>query len=162
MVPPPRLLGILGAGLHIEAVVLRPALLLGRRQHRDNGQTDGLDRQGRRPVVRQDGQADVSVAIDVLVYGDAVPDKGHLRGVERVLHAELEAEEECLALIECVGRPLHADQPDPQVVSGHRLLTQAKSLGRLRRERFEFLLQALQGRAGDFVAGRLVHFVCVV
>lgn len=162
MIPPPRLLWVLGAGLHIQAVILRPALLLGRGEHRDDGQADGLYGQGRRPVVRQDGEADVSVAVDVLVERDAVPDKGHLGRVEGILQAELEAEQKGLALVEGVGRPLHAHQPDAEVVARQGLLAQAHALRRLRGKRFELLLEALEGRPGDFVSRRLVHVYTVL
>ncbi len=157
MVPPPSLLRVLRTGLHVETVVLGPTLLLRRRQHGDNRETDRLDGEGRRPVVRQDGEADVSVAVDVLMQRDALPHKGHLRRVEGVLHAELEAEQEGLALVEGVGRALHADEPDPEVVSGQRLLGESQAFRRLRHEGFELLLEALECRAGDLVPRRLVH-----
>lgn len=55
-------------------------LLLAAGQHGHNAEADGLHRQGGGPVVRQDGQADVAVAVDVRVHRDVGPQESHLAG----------------------------------------------------------------------------------
>ena len=87
MIPPVGFLRVFGACLDIESVIWRSGLLLGAGEHGENGETHGLHGERRRPVVRQDGEADVAVAVDVLVDRDRVrgPHEGHLGRVEGVL-----------------------------------------------------------------------------
>ena len=54
-------------------------LLLTAAQHADDAETDGLDGQGRRPVVRQDRHADVAVTVDVWVDRNVGTNKKHLQ-----------------------------------------------------------------------------------
>ena len=102
MVPPTRLLWVLRAGLNVEGVIGRPGLLFGGGKHGDDGETDGFHAEGRRPIVGQDRQADVAIAIDVLVHRDWFSNEGHLGGVKGVLHPKLELQGELFSLIECV------------------------------------------------------------
>ena len=87
MIPPVGFLRVFGACLDIESVIWRSGLLLGAGEHGEDGETHGLHGERRRPVVRQDGEADVAVAVDVLVDRDGVrgPHEGHLGRVEGVL-----------------------------------------------------------------------------
>ena len=116
MVPPARFLWVLGAGLDVEGVVRGPGLLFGGGKHGDDRETDGLHTESWRPVVSQDGQADVAVAVDVLVNGDRFPDEGHLGGVEGVLHPKLKLQGELFALVERVWGAIQPDFPDPKVL----------------------------------------------
>ena len=116
MVPPTCFLWVLGAGLDIEGIVRGPGLLFGRGKHGDDGETDSLHTEGWRPVVSQYGQADVTVAVDVLVHGDGFPYEGHLGRVKGVLHSKLELQGELFSLIERVWRAIQPDLPDPKVL----------------------------------------------
>ena len=137
MVPPSGLLRILVTGLHVEGVVRGPFLgaevfvcleiylilpgtdepkaykhlFLRRREHRDDREADGLHRQCRAPVLGENGEADVPVAVDVGVHGDVVADEDDLGRIERILGAELEAQAEPLAVVEGVGRSVQGDSP---------------------------------------------------
>lgn len=111
VVPPPRLLGVLVTSLDVEGVVRGPLLLLGGGQHGDDGEADGLHGERGAPVVREDGQADVAVAVDVWVHRDVVPDEDDLGRVEGVLGAELEAQCEHLAGVQRVRRAVHLHAP---------------------------------------------------
>lgn len=62
----------LAAGLHVDRIVRRSLLLLARGEHRDNTQTDRSHRQGGRPVLGEDAQADVAVAVDVWMNRNSV------------------------------------------------------------------------------------------
>ncbi len=88
-----------------------PHLFFGRGEHGHYGEANRLHGEGRAPVFAEDGQADVAVAVDVRVDRDVLPDKDHLRGVKRVLGAELERQRENFPLVEGVGRALHLDSP---------------------------------------------------
>ena len=66
------------------------------------------------PVLREDREADVAVAVDVRVHRDVVADEDDLRRVERVLRAELEAQAEPLAVVQRVGRTVQGDSPPAQ------------------------------------------------
>jgi len=52
---------------HIAIVILRGDLDLGRREHGLHRETDGPDRESGGPVIAQDIQADVAVAVDVFM-----------------------------------------------------------------------------------------------
>ncbi len=54
-------------------------LFLGGRQHGDDGEADGLDGERGTPVLGQDGEADVPVAVDVRVHGNVVTHKDNLK-----------------------------------------------------------------------------------
>jgi len=143
VVPPPRLLGVFGASFHIESVIRWAALLLGGGQHGDDGQADRLHGQGGRPVVRQDGEADVAVAVDVVVDRDGVrrPHKCYLRRVKWIFHSKLELDDEVLSLVEGVGGPGHLDLPDPQVVPIHGVSVQLQARRRICQKTFELFLE---------------------
>jgi len=145
VIPPPRLLGVFGAGFNVEGVVRWSAFLLGRGQHGDDGQADRLHGQGGRPVVRQDGEADVAVAVDVMVDRDGVrrSHKCYLRRVERIFHSKLELDDKVLSLVEGVGGSGHLDLPDPQVVPVHGVTVQLQSRRRICQEAFELFLEPL-------------------
>jgi len=133
VVPPPGFLRIFGAGFHIEGIVRWPALLLGGSQHGDDGQANRLHGQGGRPVVREDGETDVTIAVDVMVDRDGVrrTNKCHLRRIERILHAKLELDDKVFSLIEGVRGPGHLHLPDPQVVSINGVTVQLQARGRI-------------------------------
>jgi hypothetical protein len=57
-------------------------------QHGNDGETDGLDREGGAPVVGENGEADVTVAVHVRVDGDLLAHEDHLRRVEGILGAK--------------------------------------------------------------------------
>ena len=143
MIPPSRLLGVFGAGFHIESIIRWSTLLLGGGQHGDDGQADRLHGQGGRPVVRQDGEADVAVAVDVVVDWDGVrwSDKCNLRRVERIFHSKLELDDKVLSLVEGVGGPGHLDLPDPQVVPVHGVTVQLQARRWICQETFELFLE---------------------
>jgi len=143
MIPPPGLLGVFGAGFHVEGVIRGPAFLLGRGQHGDDRQADRLHRKGWGPVVRQDGQADVTVAVDVMVDWDGFrrTNKGDLWGIKRILHPKFKLNDKVLPLVECVGGPGHLHLPHPQVVSVDGVTVQLQPIRRFCKETFEFLLE---------------------
>ena len=86
-------------------------LFLCRGEHGDDGEADGLHGERRAPVLGEDGETDVAVAVDVGVRGNVVADEDDLGRVEGVLRAELEAQAEPLALVQGVGRPVQSDPP---------------------------------------------------
>merc|ERR1719430_654130 len=116
MIPPTRLLWVFGAGLDVEGIIGGPGLLFGGGKHGDDGETDSLHTEGWRPVVSQYGQADVSIAVNVLVHGDCFSDEGNLRRVKGVLHPKLELQGELFALVDGVWRAIQPDLPDPKVL----------------------------------------------
>lgn len=88
MVEPLGALGTFAAGAHVERVVRRQLLLLAAGQHRQDAQADGLHRQRRRPVVGENAQANVPVAVDVRVDRNAVANEHHFRRLERIVVAK--------------------------------------------------------------------------
>ena len=48
-------------------------------EHTDDAEADRLNGEGGRPVLGQDGQADVAVTVDVRVYGNVETDEHHLK-----------------------------------------------------------------------------------
>ena len=146
MVPPTRLLWVLGAGLDVEGVIRGPGLLFGGGQHGDDGETDSLHTEGRRPVISQYGQADVAVAVDVLVHGDCFSDEGYLGRVKWVLHPKLELQGELFALVERVWRAIQPDLPDPEVLR-LSILDQLETFWGIKDEAAKLFLEPLQGRS---------------
>lgn len=69
MIPPLSLFWILVASLHVERVIRRPLLLTTAAQHGGYAKAHRLHRQRRRPVLCQDGQADVAIAVDMRMHG---------------------------------------------------------------------------------------------
>jgi len=55
-------------------------LLLAAAKHGNDGEANASDRQSRSPIVPQQGQANVAIAINVRVDRDAVPNKHNLEG----------------------------------------------------------------------------------
>ena len=100
-------------------------LFLRRGEHGDDGEADRLHGERRAPVLGQDGEADVAVAVDVRMRRDVVADEDDLGRVEGVLRPELEAQAESLALVEGVGRPVQCDPPPAE----ERLGTPGDNLG---------------------------------
>lgn len=84
MIPPLSLLRVGTTGLDIVAVVWWSLLFFAGGQHRDDGKADGLHRESRGPVFREDAEADVSVGIDVGMDGNVFTNEDHLRRVKRV------------------------------------------------------------------------------
>ena len=152
VVPPAGLLWVLRAGLHVERIIRRPGLLFSRGKHGDDRETDSLDTEGRRPVVGQDGEADVTVAVDVLVDRDGLPYEGHFRRVERVFHPKLELQGELFALVERVGRPVQSDLPDPKVLR-LSILEKLETFWGIKDKTSELLLKPLQGRSREWGRG---------
>jgi len=144
VVPPARLLWVLGAGLNVEGVVRGPGLLFGRGKHGDDRETDRLHTEGGRPVVSQYRQADVAVAVDVLVHRDCFSDEGHLGRVKGVLHSKLELQGELFSLVEGVWRAIQPDLPDPKVL-GLSILDQLETLWGIKDEAAKLFLEPLQG-----------------
>jgi hypothetical protein len=48
-------------------------------QHADDAEADGLDGQGGGPILRQDGQTYMAVAVHVGMHGNVGPQKNHLK-----------------------------------------------------------------------------------
>lgn len=117
MVPPLGLLGVLVAGLYIERIVRWSLLLLATGEHGDDAEADGLHGQGRRPVVCQDGQTDVAIAVHVGVHRNVGPQEGHLWRVKWILGAKLEEELELLSFIKRALGTFHVNDPLRQVGS---------------------------------------------
>jgi len=88
MEPPTGFLWILTASPHIDRVVGRSFLVLATGEHADNGETDGLDAKRRRPVVGENGETDVPIAVHVRMDGNVVADEHHFGGSEGVLLTE--------------------------------------------------------------------------
>ena len=86
-------------------------LFLGGGKHGENGETDGLDGESGTPVLGENGEADVAIAVDVRVDGHVLPGEDDLGGVEGVLGAEHELEGEGLALVEGAVRALEVNVP---------------------------------------------------
>ena len=106
------------ASLHVGAVVLwRPLLLVGgAREHREDADGQAGHRQRGRPVVREEREADVAVAVDVVVDGHHRAHERHLRGAHRVVLAEHELQLELLAGVHAARRALDVHQPAAHVV----------------------------------------------
>lgn len=68
MIPPLSLFWILIASLHVERIIRWPLLLTAAAQHGGYAEAHRLHRQRRRPVLCQDGQADVAIAVDMRMH----------------------------------------------------------------------------------------------
>lgn len=100
VIPPFRLFGIFIASLDVEGVIGRSFLVRTGRQHRDNGETNGFDGQRGRPILRQNGKADVSVAVDVGMDGHVGAEEDDDRRVERISFGKFERESVKFAVVE--------------------------------------------------------------
>lgn len=78
MIPPFSLFWILVACLHVERIVRRSLLLAAAAQHGSYAKAHRLHRQCRRPVLGQDGQTDVTIAVDVRMHGYIATNECHL------------------------------------------------------------------------------------
>lgn len=117
MIPPLGFLRVFVAGFHVEHVVRWPFLVRARREHGDDGETDGFDGQSGRPIIREDGKADVAVAIDVRMDGHVGPEEDNDRRVERIAFGEFEGKLEQLAIVERGSGAFEIDGPFSQVVA---------------------------------------------
>lgn len=99
MVPPSSLLGVLVASFDVKGIIRRPFLFFAAGQHADYAEAHRLHGKRRRPIVGQDGQTDVAVAVDVRMDRDVRADEHHLGRVERILATELELQLKMLALV---------------------------------------------------------------
>ena len=104
---------------------------------------------------REDREADVAVAVDVLVDRDSLrgPNKCHLGRVKGILGVELELHHELLAIVEGVHRPEHLDSPHPEIRPGQCLLIQLEAGRGTGDEALELLLESLKSGPGDFLRG---------
>jgi len=107
MEPPTGFLWILTASAHIDGVVRRSFLVLATGEHADDRETDRLHAERRRPVVRENGETDVPIAVHVRMHGNVVADEDHFGGSERVLLAEAELQTEVLAVVQRRRRSVH-------------------------------------------------------
>ena len=80
------------------------------RQHGQDGEADRGDGQGRRPLVVEDGEAYMPVAIHVRMQRDGI-DKRHLGRLEGVVGAEGEGEGEGFGGVERALGPVYLDPP---------------------------------------------------
>ncbi len=100
---------------HVAVVIDWPRLGLTAAQHAQYGQADGLGGQSRRPLVGEDRQADMAVAVDVRVLGYVRSEEHDARRVERIPRRKLELESKGLALVERAGRSCEVYYPDGEV-----------------------------------------------
>lgn len=91
---------VFAAGSRVDEVVGRALLLFRRAEHGQDGETHGLNGKRRRPVVGEDREADVAVAVDVRVLWNLLADEDHRWRVEGVALGELKLKLECLALVQ--------------------------------------------------------------
>lgn len=117
MIPPLRLLGIFVASFDIERVVRRPFLIRARGEHGDDGETNGLDGKGGRPIIRQNGKADVTVAIDVGMDGHVWPEEDDDRRIERVAFGKFEGKLKKFAIVKSRCGAFEIDGPFRQIAA---------------------------------------------
>lgn len=142
MIPPPSFLWIFGASFHVESVIRGSAFFFGRGQHGDDGQTDGLHGQSRGPVICQDGEANVAVAVNVVMDWDGLwrSNKSNLWRIKRILHSEFELNDKVFSLIEGVRGTRHFHLPDPQVITIYSVTVQFQPIRGVSQETFKFFL----------------------
>lgn len=99
VIPPLGLFRVFVAGFDIESVVRRSLFVRARREHRDDGETNGLDGQGGRPILSQNRKADVTVAIDMRVDRNIGTEEDDDRRVKRISLREFEGKSEKVALV---------------------------------------------------------------
>lgn len=91
VIPPFSLFRILVASFHIERIIRRSLLLATAAQHGGYAKADRLHRQRRRPVLRQDGQADVAIAVDMRMHWYVAANERDLgytiKNISRVIYA---------------------------------------------------------------------------
>ncbi len=75
---------------HVAIIVGRSRLDLAATQHGEYGQADGLGGQSGRPLVGQNRQTDVPVAVYMRMLGYVRSDEHHTRRVERIASRKLE------------------------------------------------------------------------
>lgn len=156
VIPPFRLFRVLAARFHVQIVIRGPLLhikstrmlknkaknwfasskcylFFTTAEHWDNTKANRVDWESRRPVLREDAQANVSVAVDVRVDRDFRTNKNHLKKheksscytaipslpyqiqylgrIEGVLWAETELQLELFSIIDCPCSTIQAHNP---------------------------------------------------
>ena len=153
VVPPMRFLRVFGAGFDVECIVRGSRLFLSRGQHGDNGEADGLHRQGRRPIIRQDWQTDVAVTVDMLVHWDVFrdPHECNLGRVEGIFVVEFELDDELFTVVERVTGSDHLHFPNAEIISLESFLVQLQSVRRRAHKTLQFFLEPLESRPTDLL-----------
>jgi len=141
VIPPLGFLGVFVASLDVEGVVGWSFFVGTRGEHGDDGETNGLDGESGRPVVRQDRKADVTVAIDVGMDGHVGPEEDDDGRVEGIPFGEFEGELEEFAVVESRGGSFEIDRPLGQIAARF-VGVDGDARRRIRAQIRQFLLQA--------------------
>lgn len=146
--PPSGLLWIFIAGANIQSVIWRPFLFLATGQHGHNRKTDRLHAQCRGPILGEDGETDMAVAVHVWMHGNILADENNLWRCERVLVAKRELKLEMFSFVQCAVSAI--DFHKPQFQRRRRFRTETNTGRRLVDQLLQFLLKSfLQRTAHD-------------